>query len=261
MNDNNISSFGDILFRERNKRNMSLKELADYIGFDEHGKHLLSPSYLNRLEKNEADNPSFKNVCLLSKSLSLDLREVFKSFGYEELILDDKNLHLDRIQDIIRISDIKAPLIKVSEDWYMDDLLNFTEKEILISIIINIFNIGVCDDEEVIAYLTKVNENINDYRALRRETAYNKINEMCYYEDIPDTALKFCAFEGAEEIVEKAGLTMIDIYEVIKSFINESYDIDGNFKITYKDKGLILDCIKDEYNVKLTSIESIGKNS
>ena len=53
---------------------------------------------------------------------------------------------------------------------------------------------------------------------------------------------------------------MIDFYEVIKSFINESYDIDGNFKITYKDKGLILDCIKDEYNVKLTSIESIGKN-
>ena len=32
----------------------------------------------------------------------------------------------------------------------MDDLLNFTEKEILISIIINIFNIGDCDDEEVI---------------------------------------------------------------------------------------------------------------
>lgn len=260
MNDNNILSFGDILFRERNKKNMSLKELADYIGFDEHGKHLLSPSYLNRLEKNEAHNPSFKNVCLLSKKLSLDLREVFKSFEYEELILDDKNLNLNRIQDIIRIVDIKAPLIRTYGDWSIDGLLSFAEKEILISIIINIFNIGVCDEKEVIYYLNKINEDINSYRNLRNEAGYNKIDEMCHYEDIQYTELKFAALEGVEKKIEEAGLTMKDIYRVIKSFINDNYDIDGNFKITDKDNGIILNCTKDGCKIRLESINYINRS-
>ena len=98
MKDNNLSGFGDILFRERNKRGMSLKELADYVGFDEEEKHLLSPSYLNRMEKNEADNPSFRNVCLLVRKLSLDLNEVLLSFGFDDLIITEQSVKSDKIE-------------------------------------------------------------------------------------------------------------------------------------------------------------------
>lgn len=69
------NTFGSIVQRERNKKDLSLAKLANML------EEKIDPSYINRLEKNEKVNPSFKIVLALTEKLDLDLREVFRSFG------------------------------------------------------------------------------------------------------------------------------------------------------------------------------------
>jgi len=182
MEGNNLSSFGDILYRERNKRGISLKELADYIGFDENGKHLLSPSYLNRLEKKEADNPSFKNVCLIIKKLSLDINEVLLSFGFGDLIQTGQNIESNRIENIIRLNNIIAPLLQDSGDIVLEHHLDSIEKETLISIINTIFLLGVCTEDRLLYNITEVIRKIDIFRSNRQKKA-NLYKANLYFEE------------------------------------------------------------------------------
>lgn len=164
---NNPSKFGDILYRERTKLNMSLQSLSEFIGTDSDGKFLLSPSYLNRLEKKETKNPSFINVCLLTRKLKLDLNEVFDSFGFKDLIKNNKAT--SGIQEILRTNDISVPLSKDFDGNIDNFVLNFEEKETLISILNTILNIGIVEDNEILIIMNELIKKIRSYKDIINE--------------------------------------------------------------------------------------------
>ena len=76
MNTQGIS-FGEILKRERTKRNLSLRQLSEMSNIE--------ASYIHRLEKMNRDNPGFTTVCALAKALELNADEILQSFGYDQL--------------------------------------------------------------------------------------------------------------------------------------------------------------------------------
>ncbi len=258
---NDSATFGNILMRERTKRELSLKELADFIGKDDNKKYLLSISYLNRLEKNEADNPSFKNICLLTKALYLDLYEVFKSFGYGELVSKDDRLNIDKIDDIIRTMDINAPLPK--EYGYVPDweLLDFKEKEILISIIMDIFSVGGNKDNRDLKYIFDIVRNIYEYKSLRKEKTDNYVEKKRFENYNKENNLEY---KSLEVIIPKqygdyfAEFKLTDDYidGLIGYASNDSYGIiDGKFKVEDRNRGLIFEINKYDNILEIISIE------
>lgn len=75
--------FGDLLSKVRKEKGLTLREVSELV------KEEITPSYLSRLEKKEKKNPTFTVVCELMKALDLNVREVFDSFGYGELIRNE----------------------------------------------------------------------------------------------------------------------------------------------------------------------------
>ena len=70
-------TFGKLIQRERNRRNISLHQLSERTG--------ITPNFIHRIELGENKNLSFYNVCVLSEALTLNLKDVFTLFGHENL--------------------------------------------------------------------------------------------------------------------------------------------------------------------------------
>lgn len=245
-------SFAKIIERERNKRELSLVELANYIGFDDKGKHLMSASYLNRLENNKADSPGFRNVCLLIDRLSLDVREVFKSFGYQKLFKDDKKW--ESIEEIIRYSSIKAPLYQDSGYVVKDGYLDFNEKEILLSIINAIFSIGVCTEESVLLNLTEIIKEIEEYRRHRKLKGKDFINRL-FSDDIPYVNFSVKITSVAKSQIERLGITKEVFYETISSYHEKINKLkDGDFSLLIKEELLSVNITIDKIYLIINSI-------
>ena len=71
------TTFGELIRNERNIRNLSLQQLSERTG--------ITPNLIHRIESGENKNISFCHVCALAEALTLNLKEVFKIFGYENL--------------------------------------------------------------------------------------------------------------------------------------------------------------------------------
>ena len=75
-------SFGELIKRNRKSKKFTLQRVSDRT------RGYVSPSYVSRLEKSEKESPAFSVVCEITNALEMDLEDVFRSFGYEELILN-----------------------------------------------------------------------------------------------------------------------------------------------------------------------------
>lgn len=170
--DKNIPDyFGAILERVRKQEGRSLKDLAEVLGKDENEKYYITPSYLNRLEKGEKENPSFKIVCLMIEKLGLNPAEVFKSFGFEDIFNKGHKNESDDIRNIIRMSDIKVP---VDEKGDIKSYLTQQEKECLIGIIDEALNYSICSDETY--YIEQVIGELYHFRAVRENHLERKMD-------------------------------------------------------------------------------------
>lgn len=141
------ASFGEIVRREREGKNWSLAELSERL--NELGE-FITPSYINRIENKKQSNPSFRVVAALSKALDLDIREVFRSFGYESLIVGyDQNAEFT-IEELIRLHKIKLPVVQgMPDESKSGRLLNQEEQEALIRIIHITFEYTMSSNNDV----------------------------------------------------------------------------------------------------------------
>lgn len=121
------NTFGLIVQRERNRQGLSLAKLSSLLNNE------IDPSYINRLEK-EQKNPSFKVVCLLTTALKLDVREVFRAFGFENLITNYDEEAVFTIDEFIRLHKIKNP--------HNNQIISKEEQETLINIVHNVFELS-----------------------------------------------------------------------------------------------------------------------
>lgn len=121
------NTFGVIVQRERNRQGLSLAKLSSLLNNE------IDPSYINRLEK-EQKNPSFKVVCLLTSALNLDVREVFRSFGFDHLITNYDEDAVFSIDEFIRLHKLKNPLD--------NRIINNEQQETLIKIIHTVFELS-----------------------------------------------------------------------------------------------------------------------
>lgn len=142
MSDN---TFGAIVKRERERQGLSLAKLAK-----ERLNGEVNASYINRLETGEKHSPSFQIVALLSKALDLDIREVFKSFGFEALIENyDKEADFT-IEELIRLHKVKFPMDNENASYKIPDRnINHLEQEALIDVLNAIFNYSLAEDDTI----------------------------------------------------------------------------------------------------------------
>ncbi|TCK01343.1 UNVERIFIED_ORG: helix-turn-helix protein [Anoxybacillus amylolyticus] len=88
--------FSKLLFYKRGELNLSLREIAEQTN--------IHPSYLWRLEMDDARSPSFEVVCKLIEVLSLDVKEVFDAFGYGYLLnhVKTEDVLIGKIQNEVK---------------------------------------------------------------------------------------------------------------------------------------------------------------
>lgn len=172
INKSNKISFGEIVQRERKKAGKSLKDIETELTIEEEviidgvktieTNTLVTASYLNRIENGSRENVSFAIVFYLIENLKLDINEVIKSFGFENVLSNDTK-H-DSIESIIRINEINAPVKSGQKEP-----LNITEKEILIRLIEDIFEFGTTNEGNTMYGLKKILDGLDDYRKSRRK--------------------------------------------------------------------------------------------
>lgn len=242
-------AFGNALAREREKRGLSLKELSDRIGKDENGKPRVSPSYLNRLETGDRDNPTIELVCLLASELDIDIREILKEYGYEKFLSDDFE-KIEDIGSIIRLNNIKV----TNNEGELEKYLSKSEKEILIEIITYIFQYSITNDKELPIYMGKIinstikfREEVKGYSVTRINLDNNKEIKIVYDRNIKRNLDKF-------EIDDKRLGEMLE--ETIKE-INISEEKD--FFVYNKNAGLIIYCEVYDDVLRVLSINSAIK--
>lgn len=166
-------TFGDIVHRERNKKDLSLAKLANML------EEKIDPSYINRLEKNEKVNPSFKIVSALTKELDLDLREVFKSFGFGALISRFDSDGEVTIEQLIRLHKIIHPMENTNAEE-MAGTLDGEKKEMLIQILHGIFEF-VLTDSLLNKKLPQIIEDIHQLRELFQQELKEKETIVIHY--------------------------------------------------------------------------------
>jgi transcriptional regulator with XRE-family HTH domain len=161
------ASFGEIVRREREGKNWSLAELSERL--NELGE-FITPSYINRLENKKQSNPSFKVVAALSRALNLDIREVFRAFGYESLIVGyDENAEFT-IEELIRLHKIKPPVTQgMPDESKSDRLLNKEEQESLIRIIHITFEYITANNDVRMDKLVQLLQEIQHLRDLQQK--------------------------------------------------------------------------------------------
>ena len=180
--DNKVT-FGKIISRERKKSKKSLKQIEEDLTAEKEvikdgvtkkeEVALITASYLNRIENESRVNISFPMVCLLIKTFNLDLVEVFKSFGHEDLV--DDNIKQKNIETMIRVNNFEVP-IKIGSQKGNKPLTNI-QKEMVISILNNVFEFGTTDEDNTMYTLRKLFSDLDDYRKSRRKSTNNMIED------------------------------------------------------------------------------------
>ncbi len=176
-------SFGKIIQRERIKLGKSLKDVEKDLSKKEivikDGKEVeeekaqITASYLNRIENEGRTNISLYMIYLLMKEFSLDVYEVFKSFGYDDVL--PQNNKFESIERMIRINDFEAP-VRLGNTEYNKPLTSL-ETDILINIVKNVFEFGTADEENTIYVLKKLLSELDEYRKSRRKLADSLIDD------------------------------------------------------------------------------------
>ncbi|WP_035668105.1 helix-turn-helix domain-containing protein, partial [Halalkalibacter akibai] len=161
------NTFGELVKRERKQKEISLAKLSQLMN-DE-----INPSYINRLEKGEKENPGFRIVLGLCKALNLNMKEVYRSFGFESLASDESEQNNEfSIEDLFRLHNIVAPTANVHEDLGHGQLnyIDHSEKETLISVISTIINYA--SEEEVnVDTLALILKQVEKVRGVYQEVA------------------------------------------------------------------------------------------
>lgn len=140
------NTFGDLVKRERSKQEISLAKLAEQMGGE------INPSYINRLEKGEKENPGFRVVLGLCKALNLNISEVFQSFGFGSLVTHSDQNNEFSIEDLIRLHNILIPSANIHEGIIAHEQQNYlyhSEKEELIRVIYTILDYAFGEDASV----------------------------------------------------------------------------------------------------------------
>lgn len=248
-------SFGAILLRERKKKGLSLKKLSENLN------NAIAPSYINRLENGEKENPSFALVCALVSELSLDFREVLKSFGYENLINSVHNNGFEKIEEIIRLSNIKAPLIRTTDEEDLDEYLTQDEKEILINLINDIFYYATITNDMREDYIIKIISKTKEYRKKRNEIKQNKAG---YYEDDYNLFRKInisnkefiiiiCEDSVFRQIIDYH-IDINNLFDVIEKLGIKVLDKEKSFIVADKENKLIINCNKTDKYIEVIRI-------
>lgn len=164
--DENSFDFGSIVKRERQLQEISLKKLSENLGGE------INPSYINRLETGKQTNPSFQVVVNLCRELNLDMREVFRTFGFESLIKDYDQDAVFSIEELIRLHKIKLPVKIDNKDELSDRyrLLNKEEQEQIIQLIYEVFDYGLSKETDYIKKLTSIIQQIQELREMQQKT-------------------------------------------------------------------------------------------
>lgn len=102
--------FGDLVYLARKKKGYTLQEVSELSnGF-------LSPSYINRLEKKDKENPAFAVVCELCHILDINLIEVIRSFGYVDYFhFNHQEVYIRRIEEV---DDLEIKVEKCIEEIF-----------------------------------------------------------------------------------------------------------------------------------------------
>lgn len=242
-------AFANALARERKKRGLSLKELSDMVGKDENGKPRVSPSYLNRLETADRDNPTIDLVCTLASELDIDIREILKEYGYKKFLSDDFE-KIEDIESIIRLNNIKI----INNKGELEKHLSKSEKEILIEIITYIFQYSTINDKELPIYMEKIinstikfREEVKGYSVIRMTLDNNKEIKIVYDRNIKRNLDKF-------EIDNKR------LGEALKETIKEiNINEEKDFFVYNKNADLIMYCEVYDDAIRVLSISSAIK--
>lgn len=210
------NTFGLIVQRERNRQGLSLAKLSSLLNNE------IDPSYINRLEK-EQKNPSFKVVCLLTSALNLDVREVFRSFGFAHLITNYDEDAMFSMEEFIRLHKLRHPSA--------DRLINKEEQEVLIKIIHEVFEISQSK-----AWLDQLVPLLKEVQKLRdiHERGNTEIIEVQFLNNIFQVNIKVllsekkeCNFDevkkNIQDEIETKGAKLLDVQ-------------DGNFVINLNDE-------------------------
>lgn len=198
------NTFGELVKRERKQKEISLAKLSQLMN-DE-----INPSYINRLEKGEKENPGFRIVLGLCKALNLNMIEVYRSFGFESLASDESEQNNEfSIEDLFRLHNIVAPTPNVHEDLGLGQLnyIDHSEKEALISVISAIINYA-SEKEVNVDTLALILKQVEKVREVHQEVASKSEVITIEVDEINYTVeLHHLLREGIEEFEEwKEGL-------------------------------------------------------
>lgn len=198
------NTFGLIVQRERNRQGLSLAKLSSLLNNE------IDPSYINRLEK-EQKNPSFKVVCLLTSALNLDVREVFRSFGFDHLITNYDEEAIFSVEEFIRLHKLKNPLD--------NRIINNEEQETLIKIIHTVFELSYAEvDLGQLSPLLKEIQKLREIH-LRESTECIEVTFMntTFTVDIKAVSAQNRSFDrekaivAIQDLVSKKGTKLLDI--------------------------------------------------
>lgn len=165
------NSFGEIVKRERKRKELSLAKVAEAVtGIDDN--HKITPSYINRLEKGEKSNPSFVNVVMLSRVLDLDMKEVFKSFGFEQLIEGYDSEYEFTLEEFIRLHTLKLKdeTVEDNDTSMIRHLNNYNEKEALIRLLKAVFDYTLEEDNPPINKMIRILEELDKLHQIQKRS-------------------------------------------------------------------------------------------
>lgn len=117
MKRENLYEFSQLVKKHRMESNLSLQEVANLCDVK------ITASYISRLELGERDNPTFRVCIALSKTLNIDLREVFRAFKVEDVYDSAIKREIARKvvkneEEVTRNPTIRERLDKISEKVY-----------------------------------------------------------------------------------------------------------------------------------------------
>lgn len=206
--------FGKIVKRERKKMKLSLAKVADAVtNIDNNYK--INPSYINRLEKGEQSNPSFVIVALLSTVLHLDMREVFKAFGFQQLIEKYDTEGDFSLEELIRLNNIQVVDKTASEKTIR--YLNNNEKESFLKLLDAVFNYTLEKSSSSAEKLVRVLEELDRFRQIHQKETNEQ--EWIKFNYMGET---FTIELGS--LPKKEGIELGELKEDIKKAIKEEFN-------------------------------------
>lgn len=207
------NSFGEIVKRERKKMKLSLAKVADAVTNIDND-HKINPSYINRLEKGEQSNPSFIIVAMLSTVLNLDMREVFRSFGFEQLIEGYDSEAEFTLEELIRLHTLKLIHRSENDKETLRRSLNNNEKEALIKLLETVFDYSLEESNSSNDKLIRVLEELDNLREIQQKELNNQ--EAFIFNYMGET---YTVELGL--LPKKEGIKLDDLKEDVKQAIEE----------------------------------------